>query len=78
MAKSGAVLLAIAEGAITEDDVRTELGGVLAGLAAGRTADDQITLFKSVCIGLQDLVTAGLVISRARELGIGVDIDLSR
>ena len=27
MAKSGGVLLAIAEGAINEDDVRTELGG---------------------------------------------------
>lgn len=77
MAKSGAVLLAIAEGAIAATDVRTELGGVVAGLAAGRTSDGEITLFESVGIGLQDLVTADLVIARAHELGIGTDINLS-
>ncbi|CAN5490221.1 alanine dehydrogenase [soil metagenome] len=78
MAKSGAVLLAIAEGAITAADVRTELGGVIAGLAAGRTGDDQITLFESVGIGLQDLVTANLVVARAHALGVGTEINLSQ
>ncbi|WP_029114387.1 ornithine cyclodeaminase family protein [Mycobacterium sp. URHB0044] len=77
MAKSGEVLLAIAAGAITEDDVRTELGSVIAGSATGRTTDDEITLFDSVGIGLQDLVTADLVVSRAREYGVGTEIDLS-
>jgi ornithine cyclodeaminase/alanine dehydrogenase len=70
MTKSGEILLAIAEGVITADDVRTELGSVVAGLAAGRTTEDQITLFDSVGIGLQDLVTAELVVSRARELRV--------
>lgn len=78
MAKSGAVLLAIAEGAITAADVRTELGGVIAGLAAGRTGDGQITLFESVGIGLQDLVTANLVVARAHALGVGTEINLSQ
>lgn len=78
MAKSGAVLLAIAEGAIVEGDVCTELGQVVAGLAEGRSTRGQVTLFESVGIGLQDLVTANLVIARARELGIGTDIDLTR
>ncbi|CAN5667030.1 hypothetical protein BH10ACT9_BH10ACT9_04520 [soil metagenome] len=77
MAKSGAVLLAIAEGILTAEDVRTELGSVVAGLAPGRTAEDQITLFESVGIGLQGLVTADLVITRAHELGIGTEINLS-
>jgi len=77
MAKSGAVLLAIADGSITADDIRTELGDVVAGLAAGRTSDEQITLFESVGIGLQDLVTANLLIARAHELGVGTDINLS-
>ncbi|MGH7290008.1 MAG: ornithine cyclodeaminase family protein, partial [Myxococcota bacterium] len=76
MAKSGGVLLAIAEGAITEDDVRTELGGVIVGAHDGRSSDDDITLFESVGVGLQDLVTAELVIARAAELGIGVTIGL--
>ncbi|KAA0082474.1 ornithine cyclodeaminase family protein [Mycolicibacterium sp. P9-64] len=77
MAKSGAVLLAIAEGAITEEDVRTELGHVIVGSREGRSSDDDITLFESVGIGLQDLATADLVVSRARELGIGTDFDLA-
>lgn len=78
MAKSGAVLLAIAEGAITSDDVRVELGHVVAGGAPGRTAADQITMFESVGIGLLDLVTADLVVTRAWERGVGKSVDLSR
>ena len=77
MAKSGGVLLAIAEGAITEDDVRTELGHVIVGSATGRTSDHDITLFESVGIGLQDLATAEIVIARARALGVGTTIDLT-
>jgi ornithine cyclodeaminase/alanine dehydrogenase len=77
MAKSGGVLLAIAEGAITEDDVRTELGDVIVGAREGRTSDDDITLFESVGVGLQDLATAELVIARARERGVGITVDLS-
>ncbi|MET0476282.1 MAG: ornithine cyclodeaminase family protein [Mycobacterium sp.] len=76
MAKSGGVLLAIAEGAITENDVRTELGDVIVGAQVGRTSDDDITLFESVGVGLQDLATAELVIARAEELGVGTRIDL--
>ena len=78
MAKSGGVLLAIAEGAITEDDVRTELGQVIAGSAPGRTSEADITLFESVGVGLQDLATAELVVARARERGVGVDVDLTK
>jgi ornithine cyclodeaminase/alanine dehydrogenase len=77
MAKSGGVLLAIADGAITEDDVRTELGHVIVGASEGRTSDEDVTLFESVGIGLQDLATAELVIARALEAGVGVDVDLS-
>ena len=77
LAKSGAVRSALEEGAITEDDVRTELGSVVAGFGVGRTRDDDITLFVSVGLGLQDLVTADLVVARARERGLGTEINLS-
>ena len=66
----------IAEGAITEDDVRTELGGVIVGAQDGRSSDDDITLFESVGGGLQDLATAELVVARAEELGVGMRLDL--
>jgi alanine dehydrogenase len=77
MAKSGEVLLAIAEGLLTGDDVRTELGQVIAGTAKGRVSDDDVTLFDSVGIGLQDLATAALVIEAAIANGVGTTIDLS-
>jgi len=77
LAKSGEVVLALAEGAISEADVGTELGAVIAGLAASRSADHEITLFDSVGLGLQDLVTADLLLTRARAEGIGTEVDLS-
>ena len=77
MSKSGGVLLAIADGSITEDDVRAELGEVIVGVAEGRTSDDDITLFESVGIGLQDLATAEIVTAGALEAGVGVAVDLS-
>jgi len=75
-AKSGEVLLALKEEAITEDDVTTELGAVIAGLKPGRETDADITLFNSVGVGLQDVVTGRIVLDRARETGIGIEVDL--
>lgn len=77
LTKSGDTLLALAEGAITEAAVRTELGEVIAGRARGRAADTDITLFNSVGIGLQDLAAARLLIDKARANGIGTEVDLS-
>ncbi|WP_045739934.1 ornithine cyclodeaminase family protein [Actinoplanes rectilineatus] len=75
LAKSGEVLLAIAEGHITEDDL-TDLGQVIVGAAPGRTGDDDITLFNSVGLGLQDVVTAGLLVEHARREKVGTTVDL--
>lgn len=77
LAKSGDALLAIADGAITPDDLRTEIGHVIAGQKPGRTSSDQITLFNSVGIGLQDLVTARVLLSVARAAGVGTELDLT-
>ena len=77
MAKSGGVLLAIAEGAITEDEARTELGHVIVGSRVGRESGSDITVFESVGMGLQDLATAELVVAQARDGGIGTSVDLT-
>jgi ornithine cyclodeaminase/alanine dehydrogenase-like protein (mu-crystallin family) len=50
-----------------------ELGEV-AGGAAGRTSDDEITLFKSLGLAVEDVVSARLAVSRAREMGIGTEV----
>ncbi|MFD5875124.1 ornithine cyclodeaminase family protein [Streptomyces sp. NPDC060322] len=76
-AKSGEVLIPLAEGALTEDDFRCELGEVLAGSKPGRTSEADVTLFDSVGVGLQDLAVARLLIDAAHERGRGTRIDLS-
>jgi alanine dehydrogenase len=66
--KSGEVLESIADGTTTADHYRTELGDVLAGLAPGRTGHDEITLFNSVGVALQDLAFAALVLGLSPRL----------
>ena len=57
------------------DDVH-ELGEVIAGTAPGRTADDQLTLYKSVGNAAMDAAAAALVLRAARERGTGREIEL--
>jgi ornithine cyclodeaminase len=73
--ESGDYLTALAEGAIGRDHIRAELGEVLAGLHAGRTSEDELTVFKSLGIAVEDLAAAELCVVRARERGIGVEVD---
>jgi alanine dehydrogenase len=75
---SGAVelLRAIEAGRITEDHVRAELGEVAAGTAEGRTSDEEITLYKSVGVAVQDAAAAMLVLDAARREGAGRELEL--
>ena len=72
--KSGDSVLALADGAIDHDHLRTELGQVITGEAPGRTSADQITLYNSVGVAIQDLAIARLLIERAREWGRGREL----
>lgn len=53
-----------------------ELGELVAGTGSGRTSREQITLYKSVGVAVQDLAAAALVLAAARERGAGLDIEL--
>jgi ornithine cyclodeaminase len=53
-----------------------ELGEIVAGTADGRSSGDQITLYKSVGVAVQDLAAAALVLAAARERGAGQEIEL--
>ncbi|MFE4196631.1 ornithine cyclodeaminase family protein [Paenarthrobacter sp. NPDC056912] len=76
--KSGDLMLAVSEGAMSLDDVRGELGAVIYGQLAGRDNDNDITLFNSVGIGMQDLAIGRLLYDAALRNGLGTDIDMSR
>lgn len=68
--------LAIEAGAITPEDVRAELGELVAGTAAGRTSDEQLTVYKSVGVAIQDAAAAALVLEAARQRGMGTTVAL--
>jgi alanine dehydrogenase len=53
-----------------------ELGEVIAGTAVGRSSDEEITLYKSVGVAVQDLAAAALVLAAAQERGVGQEIEL--
>lgn len=55
-----------------------ELAQIVAGKISGRTSPDQITLFKSNGIAIEDVVTAGRVYEIARQRGIGREIPVWR
>ena len=64
---NGELVHAVGDGALTRDDV-TELGAVLAGDAEGRRSDDEITVFDSTGLAIQDLAIALAAVERAGEL----------
>lgn len=59
--EAGDIMQAINSGAITKNDIRSDLAGLAAGKHGGRDNDDEITLFKSVGCAVEDLVAAELV-----------------
>ena len=65
----GELAAAVAAGAIARDDV-TELGDVLAGSAEGRRSPDEITIFDSTGLAIQDLAVAIAAFERAGELDL--------
>jgi ornithine cyclodeaminase/alanine dehydrogenase-like protein (mu-crystallin family) len=65
---------AIAAGAMSRDDVRAELGAIIAGRAAGRRGDDEIIIFDSTGAGFQDAAAAAIAYERAIEQGRGTRI----
>jgi ornithine cyclodeaminase len=74
--EAGDFLIPLAEGAITDDHLVGELGDVLLGRAPGRGAPNEITLFESLGIAVEDLAAAQHVLARARAQGVGTAVEL--
>jgi len=74
--ESGDVVLGIQEGRFSQQHVRGELGEVVLGRVDGRTGDNEITIFKSLGMAVEDVVSADLVYRRALETGAGTELTL--
>src|SRR6266699_6626464 len=71
--EDGEINVALREGLITEADVAGEIGKVICGEIEGRQSDDQVTVFDSTGIALQDSATVPLEYERAVAAGVGVE-----
>ncbi|MGQ9803404.1 MAG: ornithine cyclodeaminase family protein [Anaerolineae bacterium] len=76
LAEAGDLLIPIQEGRMTEQHIWAELGEIAAGLKPGRLSPDEITLFKSVGVAVQDVAAAAAVLEAARRQNLGVEISL--
>jgi ornithine cyclodeaminase/alanine dehydrogenase-like protein (mu-crystallin family) len=76
LAEAGDLIIPIEQGIIGEDHIHAELGELVSGLKPGRASDDEVTLFKSVGVAVQDAAAAGRVLAAAERLGLGVEVSL--
>ncbi len=74
--EAGDLIIPIQEGAVTEAHIHAELGEIVTGSKSARENDEEITLFKSIGLAIQDVAAAKLVYDRARQAGIGIEIEL--
>jgi ornithine cyclodeaminase len=75
--ESGDYLLALRDAAIPgPSHIRAELGEILTGRAAGRTSRDEITLFKSLGIAVEDLASAQFLFEKAKATGRGQWVEI--
>jgi ornithine cyclodeaminase len=70
------LLWPIRDGLIAPGHVHAELGELVAGTRPGRLSREQITLYKSVGVAVQDAAAAALVLRAARARGVGREVPL--
>ena len=73
--EAGDYLFAMREGAIGPEHIRAELGEVLTGVKPGRSSPEEITLFKSLGLAVEDLASANYLYRKAKELNAGVWVE---
>jgi ornithine cyclodeaminase len=70
------LLQPIERGVIDAAHIHAEIGELVEGSKPGRSSPDQLTLYKSVGVAVQDCAAAALVLRAARAAGAGVEIEL--
>jgi ornithine cyclodeaminase len=73
--ESGDYLQAAREGAIGPDHIRAEIGEVLLGTKPGRTRPDEITLFKSLGLAVEDVAAAAFIYQQAQKSPAGTWVE---
>jgi ornithine cyclodeaminase len=74
--EAGDYLFPMREGLFGPEHIKAELGDVLIGAADGRTSDDELTVFKSLGLAVEDLASAEHVLRRAEAENVGTVVSL--
>jgi ornithine cyclodeaminase/alanine dehydrogenase-like protein (mu-crystallin family) len=75
--EAGEFQLAVREGAVEgPGHIRAELGEVVTGIHPGRTDAEELTLFRSLGLAIEDMVAAERAVENARRRGAGVEVEL--
>lgn len=75
MNEGGDYLFALREGAIGPDHIKAEIGELLVGSKTGRTSDNEITIFKSLGLAVEDLASAGYLYQKAQKSNKGAWVE---
>jgi alanine dehydrogenase len=73
----GEINVPLSKGIITKEDVWAEIGEIVAGLKPGREREDEITVFASTGLAIQDAIVAKLVYDKALKKGVGRFIQIT-
>ena len=73
--EGGDYLFALRDGAIGADHIRAEIGELLIGTHPGRTSPDEITLFKSLGLAIEDLASADYLYDKAKQTQSGTWVE---
>jgi alanine dehydrogenase len=76
LAEAGDLIISIDGGLISHKNIHGEIGEVASGKIPGRESVEETTFFKSVGLAVQDVAVAELVLQRAGELSLGLDVDI--
>ncbi len=72
----GEINVAVSKGKIGKENIYATLGEIVAGMKKGRESEEEITIFDSTGLAIQDIAVADLVFRKAREMDVGLEIEI--
>lgn len=74
--EAGDLIIPIVEKAISSEHIRSELGEIILDKTKGRVSNEEITMFKSVGLAIEDVSTALVVYKKAVERNVGTKMKI--
>ena len=73
---AGDLIIPINRGEVRKEDFIGEVGKVMTGELKGRVSDDDITVFETIGISVEDIAAAYLIYEKAKEQGLGTWLEI--